>query len=372
MIRRMPRTALAAFLLLLAGLPASAADVGSACAFEQAEADLPFTRAIGASGVVSHSLAESTALAGVPPAAMDEALKAFSTFVDLDRDVQDGDRFYVRYEQMFTLDGARTGAGKVLWAELQLATGKRTVGVYRFRPKKGVEQFWTGNAQGTGTPQIRLPLDTIVVSSGFGVRVDPFDQPAVRGMGMGPARAPNPPTPSPLLQSVNTATPLGQSLGLAPNAYAGIMGNMKSRATSHGIGMAMHEGVDLVAPPGTPIHAAGDGIVIGAEPKGRYGNWVEIEHPNKLATVYGHLSAFAPGIGPGAEVHQGDVIGYVGTTGRTTGPHVHFELLVNGRPTNAIVHPAVRRSFLIGPDLVAFRREVANDQAERQREEKLR
>jgi murein DD-endopeptidase MepM/ murein hydrolase activator NlpD len=134
----------------------------------------------------------------------------------------------------------------------------------------------------------------------------------------------------------------------------------------------MHEGVDLVAPTGTPIHAAGDGIVKGAEPKGRYGNWIEIEHPGKLGTVYGHLMGFAPGIEPGAEVHKGDVIGYVGTTGRTTGPHVHFELLVNGHPTNPVVHSAIRPPHLAGPDLVAFRKLVAEDHAVRQLEEKVR
>jgi murein DD-endopeptidase MepM/ murein hydrolase activator NlpD len=111
-------------------------------------------------------------------------------------------------------------------------------------------------------------------------------------------------------------------------------------------------------------------VVKGAEPKGRYGNWVEIEHPGNLATVYGHLSAFAAGIAPGAEVHQGDVIGYVGTTGRTTGAHVHFELLVNGRPTDPMVHPAVRHAHLSGADLAAFRKLMAADQAERALEAK--
>ena len=121
----------------------------------------------------------------------------------------------------------------------------------------------------------------------------------------------------------------------------------------------MHEGVDLVAPAGTPIMAAADGIVVGAEPKGRYGNWIEIEHEGKLATVYGHLSAFAPGIEPGARVEQGDLIGFIGSTGRTTGPHLHFEILVNGQPINPIAHPATKHGLLRGPELVRFRKLVA-------------
>ena len=128
--------------------------------------------------------------------------------------------------------------------------------------------------------------------------------------------------------------------------------------------MFMHEGVDLAADLGTPIHAAGDGVVKGAELKGGYGNWIEIEHdglqlapppigktdgkPAKITTVYGHLSAFAKGIAPGTRVKQGDVIGYVGSTGRSTGPHLHFEILQNGHPTNPMISQALRAEQLRG------------------------
>jgi murein DD-endopeptidase MepM/ murein hydrolase activator NlpD len=132
----------------------------------------------------------------------------------------------------------------------------------------------------------------------------------------------------------------------------------------------MHEGIDLVASPGTPIAAAAAGIVVGAEPKGRYGNWIEIAHEGKLATVYGHLSAFAPGIAPGVRVEQGDIIGFTGSTGRTTGPHLHFELLVNGRPTNPIANPATKHAMLRGPEMLQFKKVVARDLAEREREAK--
>ena len=77
--------------------------------------------------------------------------------------------------------------------------------------------------------------------------------------------------------------------------------------------------MDLVAPSGTPVHAAGDGIVLGAEPRGGYGNWIEIEHEDGLSTVYGHLVSYAPGIEAGVRVGRGDVIGYVGTTGAHDG-----------------------------------------------------
>ena len=112
--------------------------------------------------------------------------------------------------------------------------------------------------------------------------------------------------------------------------------------------MFMHEGVDLVAPAGTPIYAAADGVVVGAAPNGRYGNWIRIEHGGRLATVYGHLSAFAPGIEPGDAVVRGELIGFVGSTGRSTGAHLHFELLSDGKPVNPINHPELKAAPLRG------------------------
>ena len=120
--------------------------------------------------------------------------------------------------------------------------------------------------------------------------------------------------------------------------------------------MELHEGVDLVAPPGTSVHAAGDGIVLGAEPRGGYGNWIEIKHEGGLSTVYGHLVSYAPGIEPGVRVRQGDVIGCVGTTGRTTGPHVHFELRAEGKPVDPMSNSAFKRPVLRGSDLERFRK----------------
>jgi murein DD-endopeptidase MepM/ murein hydrolase activator NlpD len=111
--------------------------------------------------------------------------------------------------------------------------------------------------------------------------------------------------------------------------------------------------------------------VKGAEPKGRYGNWIQLDHEGELSTVYGHLSSFAPGIAPGAMVSQGDIIGYIGLTGRTTGPHVHFEVRFKGRPVNPMVYSALKRTQLRGADLDRFRKQVASEAAERDREAKV-
>src|SRR5258708_38434391 len=172
--------------------------LGSDCDDAQLQSYLPFTRSIGTSGIVKGSLAESTAAAGVPPAAMLEALDAFATAIDLERDLRDGDRFYVRYERTFTIDGNPMGVGRVLWAELK-TQAKGTLAIHRFRvTKTDAEAFWFANGQGTQAAAIQMPLKSISASSGFGLRADPFDQPWARTVPMGPVVGPGPSAAGPL------------------------------------------------------------------------------------------------------------------------------------------------------------------------------
>ena len=119
-----------------------------------------------------------------------------------------------------------------------------------------------------------------------------------------------------------------------------------------------HRGIDLAAPVGTPIVASADGTVEWAGWRGAYGRYVRLAHGAGLSTAYGHLSDYAPGITEGTTVRQGEVIGYVGSSGRSTGPHLDFSVLVDGRPVNPMhaLMPAPRD--LRGPELVAFREHV--------------
>jgi murein DD-endopeptidase MepM/ murein hydrolase activator NlpD len=373
-------------MIRLASLAALLAALVCGSAFAQDGGDLPFKRTIGIAGSVTGSLGESGLAAGVPAGAMFEMLHALAANIDLDHDIHDGDRFYVRFQRTFSLDGTPTDDGTVLWAELQLAGKKTTVAIHRFRPLgASSDSFWLVGGQSAAVPALRLPVSTYVVSSSFGLRVDPLDQPPMMALGGGPvvgqaigqAMAGKGPSegPPPALGStgarVNEPTPFGLAMGLAPTSPT-----TRLMATTRGLGgfrgtMALHEGVDLVATYGTPILAAGDGVVKGAEPKGRYGNWIQIDHEGELSTVYGHLSSFAPGLGPGAKVSQGDVIGFIGLTGRTTGPHVHFEVRFKGRPVNPMVYSALKRTQLRGVDLDHFRKQVARDTAERDREAKV-
>jgi murein DD-endopeptidase MepM/ murein hydrolase activator NlpD len=410
MNRILRQAALAAVLCSVAPLSYAATAeetrlLGSDREAAQFDSYLPFTRTLAADGAVAGSLARSTEAAGVPPAAMVEALKAFGSAIDLERDVRDGDRFYVRYEQTYTSDGNAVGVGRVLWAELR-TQAKGTLAIHRFRPlKASADTFWLSTGQSTTPGALKLPLTSIVVSSGFGMRADPFDQPVRGGRvvpvgGTPPAgkAAPKaaaakpkggpPPQPSPFVNpatnpassltnsasKLNTPTAAGLAMGLAApgsNAWKGFV--------HHAPAMFMHEGVDLAADMGTPIHAAGDGVIKGAELKGGYGNWIEIEHDGlqvpmlhgksaKISTVYGHLSAFAKGIVPGVRVKQGDVIGYVGSTGRSTGPHLHFEILQNGHPTNPMISQTLRPEQLKGGDLVRFKKVIEKDLDQRRRE----
>jgi murein DD-endopeptidase MepM/ murein hydrolase activator NlpD len=118
---------------------------------------------------------------------------------------------------------------------------------------------------------------------------------------------------------------------------------------------AMHTGVDFGAPMGTPVLAAGAGKVVMAGPNGGYGTFVKLQHTKDIGTGYGHLSRLGPGIRPGAVVRQGQVIGFIGSTGLSTGPHLHYEFYRGGQPVNPLTQKFALRAGLAGKDLARFR-----------------
>jgi murein DD-endopeptidase MepM/ murein hydrolase activator NlpD len=346
-----PRAALAAFFLSLCatspGIAQSASTaeatieehrlLGSADEEARERELLPFTRSFGASGLVAGSLAESAAAARVPPAAMIEALRAF------DREPEDGEAFYVRWEQAYSVDGHPIGIGKVLWAELRTEAGA-TIAIHRFRPSQGPETFWRSSGAAATPPAIALPLDDLTVSSRFGIRPDPL----ARSASSGASTVASVGGPQPDLHGAAATL-------RAPRYFAGFLPRL-----------FMHEGVDFAVPPGTPIYAAAHGVVSGARPNGGYGNWIRIDHADGVATAYGHLSRFARGIKPGVSVVRGELVGFSGNTGRSTGPHLHFEVLTDGKPVDPLAHAAPAQ--LSGADLERFARKVAADQRDRANE----
>lgn len=260
-----------------------------------------------ASGTVDGSLIASADDAGVPRAALAEMVRAFSWDVNFQHDMKVGDRFAILIEQSWTTDGKLVDSGRLLWAELTTGAGRQTYSIYRFRPHGGADSFYDANGRSVVKALLRTPLNLSRISSHFGMRRHPV-------------------------------------LGFS----------------------RMHRGIDFAAPPGTPILAAGDGQVVQAGRNGGYGNWVKLRHSRSLATGYAHMSRVARGMRAGKRVRQGQVIGFVGSTGLSTGPHLHFELHRNGTPVNPLtVARTALRASLAGADLARFKTIVA--QVERAR-----
>lgn len=254
-----------------------------------------------ASGAVEGSVIVSAEAAGVPRPALVEMLRAFSWDVNFQHDIKVGDRFDVLIEQDWTSDGWPVDAGRVLWAELTTGGGEQSFSIYRFKPRDGEAFFYNGEGESVVKALLRTPLNMSRISSRFGLRHHP------------------------VLHFTR-----------------------------------LHAGVDFAAPPGTPILAAGAGRVVEAGPNGGYGRWIKISHSDGLATGYAHLSRIAPGVRRSARVRQGQVIGYVGTSGLSTGPHLHFEVHRAGRPVDPLsLARTAMRSRLSGEDLTRFKARVA-------------
>jgi murein DD-endopeptidase MepM/ murein hydrolase activator NlpD len=254
-----------------------------------------------ASGTVDGSVIGAAEAAGVPHGPLAEMLRAFSWDVNFQHDIKVGDRFDVLIERAWTSDGQPVDGGRVLWAELTTGGGAESYSIYRFKPRDGEEFFYNSEGESVIKALLRTPLNMSRISSHFGQRRHPV-----------------------------------------------------LRFTR------LHAGVDFAAPPGTPILAAGAGHVIEAGLFGGYGKWVKIAHDGNLATGYAHMSSIAPGVKRSARIRQGQVIGYVGTTGLSTGPHLHFELHRGGRPVDPLsMARTAQRARLAGQDLERFKAQIA-------------
>ena len=236
-----------------------------------------------------------------PDSVINDLIKAYSYDVDFQRDIRQGDHIEILYEKMVTEDNFIVGGGKILHAEL--STKGKTIPIYFFSDGES-EGFFKENGESIVKKLLRTPVDGARISSGFGMRHHP------------------------------------------------VLGYSK-----------MHKGVDFAAPTGTPIYAAGDGTIAFAGNKGGYGNFVMIRHNADYATGYGHCSRIASGITSGKKVKQGDIIAYVGSTGRSTGPHLHYEIVQNGDQVNPANVKFAGMDKLSGKRLAKFndfKRDVAS------------
>jgi murein DD-endopeptidase MepM/ murein hydrolase activator NlpD len=232
----------------------------------------------------------------VPPSVIEDMVRIYSYDVDFQRKVQPGDSFDV----FFAGDDETTAAtekAEVLFASLTV--GGETKKYYKFQtPDDSVVDFYDETGKSAKKFLVRKPVNNAIMRSGFGGRRHP------------------------------------------------ILGYVK-----------MHTGVDWATPYGTPIFASGNGVVEKVGWEGGYGKYVRLKHNNGYETAYGHMSAYAKGMEPGKRVRQGQVIGFVGSTGMSTGAHVHYEILVNGRFVDPMRVKLPRGRSLEGPLMASFEKE---------------
>ncbi len=242
--------------------------------FKSTLEEKPVTKRIVAKATdINVSLYNAAVDTGIPVSVVAGAIRVLSYDVDFQRDIQKGDRLEVLYEVYETAEGKPVKTGDVLFARLSVSG--RAVAAYRYENKEGTVDYFTPEGKSIRKTLLVTPIDGARLSSGFGMRRHP------------------------------------------------ILGYSK-----------MHKGADFAAPTGTPIYAAGDGVVEKSGRNGAYGNYVRLRHNAGLKTAYAHMSRYGKGIKQGVRVKQGQIIGYVGTTGRSTGPHLHYEVLVDGVQVN--------------------------------------
>lgn len=240
----------------------------------------------------------SAVAVGVPNTLISPFAKALSFDIDFQRDVAAGDAFELAYAQPVNAAGEPQGAPRLVYASMTTQTV--TAAVYLFRDSAGQEGWFDASGRTVARTFMRTPIDGARISSKFGMRFHP---------------------------------------------------------TLHY--NRLHKGVDFAAPVGTSIYAASPGTIRTASPNPCGGNWVIIDHDKGMETRYFHLSRYAEGLHAGQKVQQGETIGYVGSTGScTTGPHLHYEVHMEGQPVDPLsILPAVdsaQRRSLEGRDLEAF------------------
>ena len=226
-----------------------------------------------ASGNITTSLYADTVKAGIPSRVISELTHGLSFGVHLQRDIQQNDPYEVIYESYYDPTTKAKRPGNLVYAAVGIKGAAYEI--FRYQGKDGHVGLYNEKGESVKRSLLSTPVAAVRLTSGFGARRHPI------------------------------------------------------KGYSH-----HHKGVDFAAPRGTPVMAAGDGLVAASHRWGGYGNYIRVNHQNGYATVYAHLSKFAPGIRKGSRVRQGQIIGYVGSTGNSTGPHLHHEVLINGKHVN--------------------------------------
>lgn len=225
---------------------------------------------------IASNFYRDAARAGADSSTINSFIKNFSYLINFQRDIRHGDKFVIKFEQERAEDGRIVRSGPIQYASLT-SRGK-TYEIYRYKSNKGSVQYVDASGMPVKRTMLQRPVGKARISSGFGMRMHPIHRRRI-----------------------------------------------------------MHQGIDYAAPSGTPIVAAGDGVITFVKSSSRgYGKHIKVKHNSTYSTLYGHMSRFAKGMRSGSKVKQGQVIGYVGATGGATGPHLHYEVHRNGKQINPI------------------------------------
>ena len=227
-----------------------------------------------AKGVIVNSLFASAQKIDVDAEVIVEFARIFGFEIDFQRDIRKNDEFKIFYERFEDDEGENFKNGNILFAYLK--NSGREIKLYRYKDSKNNIGYFTPDGKSIEKALMKTPINGARLSSGFGFRKHP------------------------------------------------ILGYNK-----------LHQGTDFAARRGTPVMASGSGTVERASWFGAYGKYVRIRHNSTYKTAYAHLSKFGRNIKAGKKVRQGQIIGYVGSTGRSTGPHLHYEVLVNNKRINS-------------------------------------
>ena len=227
-----------------------------------------------AQGAIQNSLYGSASKVGVDPEIIIEFARIFGFEIDFQRDIRANDEFKIFYERYEDDDKEVQKNGNILFAYMK--NNGKEISLYRFTDQKKITGYYTADGKSIEKALMKTPINGARLSSVFGFRRHP------------------------------------------------ILGYNK-----------LHQGTDFAAPRGTPIMASGSGTIEKASWFGAYGKYVRIRHNSTYKTAYAHLSGFGKGIKSGSRVQQGQIIGYVGSTGRSTGPHLHYEVLINNKRVNS-------------------------------------
>ena len=223
--------------------------------------------------IINNNLYKSATESGIEPNIIIEFARIFGFEVDFQRDIRKGDWFEILYEKFVDDNGKVRDTGKIIYASMYV--NGEEINLYNFKFNKD-EDFYDIKGKSITKSLMKTPINGAKLSSSFGMRKHP------------------------------------------------ILGYNK-----------MHKGTDFAAPSGTPIMASGSGTITRARWCGGGGNCIKIKHNSTYETIYAHMKAFAKGIREGKKVKQGQIIGYVGSTGLSTGPHLHYEVVVNGKKVNS-------------------------------------